>query len=71
MRACITHHHGCDCREQKVAVLIKAALDASFKLEHMFTLPEDEEVACQLASRLDSAVEALGPIPTTLERISA
>lgn len=35
MRPCTTHHHACDCREQKVAVLIKCALDTATALDEL------------------------------------
>lgn len=32
-RRCTTHFNACDCREHKVAVLIKASLDAAVELD--------------------------------------
>jgi hypothetical protein len=34
-RPCISHHHACDCLEQNVAVLIKAALDSASELDSL------------------------------------
>lgn len=30
-----THHHACDCREHRIAVLNKAALDAATELDSL------------------------------------
>jgi hypothetical protein len=48
-RACGTCHYACDCREHKVAVLIKAALDAATELDGLqaawaASYPGDESV---------------------------
>jgi hypothetical protein len=32
---CITHHHACECREQKIAALIKAAQDCAVELDEL------------------------------------
>lgn len=61
--SCITHHHACDCREHKVAVLIKAAQDAAVELDELKnTALNSEEIdrAEPIVARLYSACEALG-----------
>lgn len=58
-----THHLACDCREHKVAVLIKAALDAASDLDvakNLYSAPEDKERAQSFVERTYTAVEALG-----------
>lgn len=48
-RPCISHHHACDCREQKIATLIKAALDAAMELDWMKNIvPASEEEIDQM-----------------------
>jgi hypothetical protein len=76
MKPCITHHHACDCREHKVAVLIKAALDAVTELDglngaiHRFGLNgvsipasieiSEFEVVRSIVERVYDACEQLG-----------
>jgi len=62
---CGTCHYGCECREHKLAVLKKAALDATDELEGFIETfsPEKEETADrlrQIISRVHVACEALG-----------
>ena len=68
---CTSHHHACDCREQKLSVLIKAALDAAVQLDDMkncivvssHSRGEDQETReknRQTVERVYAACEALG-----------
>jgi hypothetical protein len=60
---CVTHHHACDCREQQVAVLIKAASDAAFELDEVKLLAdisEEERVRLMgIAERVYAGCEVL------------
>lgn len=62
--ACTSHHHACACREHRVAVLVKAALDASCELDELKNdsaiLSEDRAKLAQLVERIEVACEALG-----------
>lgn len=68
--SCITHHHACDCREHKTAVLIKAALDARSMLFFLgaaadgFTNAEEKARVLSIRERLEVACEDLQPKPT-------
>ena len=65
---CITHHSACDCREQRIAVLIKAALDAAVLLDehkHLLTEPGMTDYAHDLVRRIYLACEALGELQET------
>jgi hypothetical protein len=61
---CTTHHHACDCREQKVAVLIKCALDlapAVDAIKAFSSLTEAEKSEMQdIVERTYDAIEQLG-----------
>lgn len=70
-RPCISHHHACDCREHKVAVLVKAALDAAVQLDDtkhcvvgVSKSPDEDqrrqEKSSRIVERVYSACEALG-----------
>lgn len=64
MKICTSHHHACDCREQRVAVLNKAALDAAFELRSISNIigcvsHEEKAKADGLADRIYNASEAL------------
>lgn len=70
-RPCGTCHYACDCREHKVAVLIKAALDAATELDGLraawaAAYPNDEAVQESAerhgatVERVYNACEALG-----------
>lgn len=60
-----THYHGCDCREHKVAVLIKASLDAAKELDDLQSIvpnltDELRDILRAVVERTYAAVEALG-----------
>lgn len=61
---CITHFHACDCREHKVAVLVKAALDAAVELDETKNNPsidqEQKERNLQVVERVYAACNELG-----------
>ena len=63
--SCTTHHHACDCREHKTAVLIKAALDARSMLFFLataadgFTNTEEKARVLSIRERLAVACENL------------
>jgi hypothetical protein len=63
---CRTNHHlACACREHKVAVLSKTALDAAYELRAVSNVidalsHDEKEKIDQLIARLYSAVESLG-----------
>ena len=56
-----THHHACDCREHKFAVLIKAALDAACELDAIKNIApideEERERISQIVERIYAACE--------------
>lgn len=58
---CVTHHHACDCREHKVAVLLKAALDAAAELDALNTIApingEERERIQMVVARVYAAGE--------------
>lgn len=61
---CTTHHHACDCREQQVAVLNKAALDAAVLLEYASKgrlSPDEEDKCASVSQRLYAACDTLFP----------
>lgn len=65
MNHCGTCHYGCECREHKLAVLKKAALDATDELEGFIeTLSPEKEADAdrlrQIINRVHAACEALG-----------
>lgn len=65
-----THHVACDCREQKVAVLIKAALDAACELDGLQAAcpdmdQESHDAYRQSSERVYDACEQLGVDPVT------
>lgn len=67
---CASHHNACDCREQRITTLNKAALDAAFELMAISNIIDsvahDEKLKLEdLISRIYAASEALGPEPTT------
>ena len=39
MTNCLTHFHACACREQKIAELRQAAIDAAVELDHVKNNP--------------------------------
>lgn len=61
---CTSHHHACDCREHKVAVLVKAALDAAVELDETKNnpsiAPEQRERNSQTLERVYAACNELG-----------
>ena len=61
---CTSHHHACVCREHKVAVLVKVALDAAIELDEVKNnpaiAPEQREKNQQIFERVYAACEALG-----------
>lgn len=61
MKPCTTHHHACDCREHKVSVLIKAALDAASELDSLKSDAAQDPHAAPIAiherDRLQSVVD--------------
>lgn len=61
MKICISHHHACDCREHKVAVLVKAALDASVELDWMKSSlaasEQERDRMAQIVERMHSAID--------------
>jgi len=62
-RACGTCHYACDCREHKVAVLIKAALDSATELDGLkaawaAAYPNDDAVK-EEAERYGATVESV------------
>ena len=62
MRPCVTHHHACDCREQQVAVLIKAAQDAAVLLDEVkdqLNTLDHIDLAHSIIDRIYLASEAL------------
>lgn len=63
---CTSHHHACDCREHKVAVLVKAALDAAVELDETKNNPsidpEQRERNSQTLERVYAACNALGVV---------
>jgi len=63
-RRCTTHHPACDCREQKVAVLVKVALDAAEELDWLKNVPkvspEQREACAQIIARIYASIDALG-----------
>ena len=67
---CTTHHHARDCREQKTAVLIKAALDARSMLFFLssaadgFTNPEEKARVLSIRERIAVACEDLQAEPS-------
>ena len=62
---CLTHHHACDCREQQIAVLIKATQDAALALDDakndLMPGSAEQENAKQIIERVHTACEALMP----------
>jgi hypothetical protein len=64
MSRCTTHHHACDCREQKVAVLIKCALDlapAVDLIKAFANIPASEKARIlDIVERTYDAIEQLG-----------
>lgn len=60
---CITHHHACDCREHKIAVLKKCATDAALALDDLknevHMLDEKRDSMKQLIERTHDAVTQL------------
>lgn len=60
-----THHLACACREQKFAVLNKAALDAACELDTLKNVaaigPDAIEAVQQIINRIYSASDALNP----------
>ena len=63
---CLPHHLACDCREHKLAVLNKAALDAASALDWIKNTPglppNLVEESRQLIERVYRAAEALGVV---------
>jgi hypothetical protein len=71
--SCGTCHHACECREQKVAAMIKAALDAAAELDWLKNgiagvskSPDDDrerrERCSQIVERVYNACEPLGVV---------
>lgn len=62
---CTTHHHACDCREHKVAVLKKAAIDCAIELDWLkneyFMNEEKREALTAIINRVHAAGENLYP----------
>ena len=62
--SCTSHHHACDCREQKIATLTMAALEAVVELDWIKNLsavsPEGREKISSIVERVYAACEALG-----------
>lgn len=63
---CTFHHHACDCREQKIAVLMKAASDAAVALDWTKNNPaiDEEQRAENLSAveRVHAACDALNGV---------
>lgn len=61
---CLSHHHACDCREHRLAVLMKAASDAAFELDEVklkADIGQEERDRLQaIVERVQSACETLG-----------
>lgn len=65
MNRCTTHHPGCECHQQKIAVLIKASLDAAKELDDLQSiasgLSEEQRTEIRaVVERTYAACEALG-----------
>lgn len=60
---CTTHHHACDCREHKIAVLLKAAMDAAVELDWTKNNPaidaDTRDRNQQTVERVQAACDAL------------
>lgn len=58
---CTSHHPACECREHKIAVLSKAAYDASLQINWLKDLPDisaDEKAGMEgILDRLNAARE--------------
>lgn len=58
---CVSHHNACDCREHKVAVLIKAALDGAAALDDLreaaFGDPHAAPIDAETNDRLQQIVD--------------
>jgi acyl carrier protein len=56
---CISHHHACECREQRFATLNKCALDAAMELDWIkneLPVPEEKrDVIQQIVDRVHAA----------------
>jgi len=71
--SCVSHHHACECREQKIATFNKASLDAAMELDWLkneFDIPEDKLDAITLtSSRVYTASAALYPQEDPIEQM--
>lgn len=73
--SCTSHHHGCECREHKVAVLVKAALDVAVELDETKNNPsidpEQRERNLQVVERVYAACNALGVVIGVGDEVAA